>query len=263
MSSHTELRLSALGLRASYGATPILDGVSLELRAGELVALLGPNGSGKSTLVRVLAGTLAPSHGEVRLQGRLLGTLSRKDIAARLAVVPQDSQPALGFTVAEVVAMGRAPHQSGLMLGSDADHRAVDEALRRCELSELAHRPVHALSGGERQRVALARALAQAPRVLLLDEPGSHLDLRHAVALYRLLRALTRDEGLACLAVVHDLAAAARWADRVVVLERGRVVANGPPADVLTAELLSAVFGVPLRRGIDEPSGSPYFVVET
>jgi iron complex transport system ATP-binding protein len=252
--------IEAITVSAGYGETAVLTEVSLAACPGELVAVLGPNGAGKSTLLRVLAGTLAPTGGEVRLRGRALAPLPRAEVARHLAVVPQDSDVAFGFTVREVVMMGRAPHQSGLLWVRPEDEDAVARALSRCDVASLADRPVAELSGGERRRVTIARALAQESAVLLLDEPGAHLDVRHAVSIGDLVREQIDARKVAAVAVLHDLGAAARWADRVVLLAEGRVRASGPPDAVLTPELLEAVFGIPIRVARDEASGLPYVV---
>ncbi|HEY6556654.1 MAG TPA: ABC transporter ATP-binding protein [Polyangiaceae bacterium] len=254
------MALAAREVTASYRERRVLSNVSLDVRAGEIVAVIGPNGAGKSTLVRVLAGTLRPSTGEVTLEGRDLLTLPRREIARKVAVVPQESSVAFGFTVREVVLMGRAPHQSGLLYPSREDLEALESALRACDLSELADRPLSELSGGERRRVVIARALAQEPRVLLLDEPATHLDVRHSVALYELVRRHAAERGVACLCVMHDLNAVERWADRALLLDAGRVARAGPLHEVLVPELLEPVFGVALRVGTDAEDGARYFL---
>jgi iron complex transport system ATP-binding protein len=251
--------LEARGISARYGKREVLTDVSLAANPGEIVALLGPNGAGKSTLVRVLAATHRPTAGQVFLQGREISGFERREIARRLAVVPQESDVAFGFTVREVVMMGRAPHQSGLLFARDEDTRAVDAALARSELVELADRRVVELSGGERRRVTIARALAQRPDVLVLDEPAAHLDVRHAVGVYELVRGEVEERHVACVAVMHDLAAAARWADRVVLLAEGRVTAVGTAEEVLTPDRLAETFGLPIRVGRDQ-DGDTYFL---
>jgi len=252
--------LEARGVSAGYGRAHVLEAVSIAIGPGELVAVLGPNGAGKSTLVRVLAGTLEPLEGSVHLGGADMAGLSRREIAQKLAVVPQDSDVAFGFSVREVVMMGRAPHQSGLLLVRAEDERAVTEALERCDAAALADRPVAELSGGERRRVTLARALAQRAEVLILDEPAAHLDARHGVAVGDLIRREVDQRRVACLAVMHDLAAAARWADRIVLLARGRIRADGPPGHVLEPELLESVFEIPIRVAKDPETELPYVV---
>ncbi len=252
--------IEARAVVAGYRDRPVLRSVSLAARPGELVAVLGPNGAGKSTLVRVLAGTLQPDDGEVFLDGRPIAQLSRKEVAKKLAIVPQESDVAFGFTVREVVMMGRAPHQGGLLIARQDDLEAVDQALERCELGELAARPAAELSGGERRRVTIARALAQKPSVLVLDEAAAHLDIRHAVSVYRLARREVEERNVACVAVMHDLNAAWRWADRVVLLHEGSVRAAGARDVVLEAGVLAEVFGLPIRSGTDPEDGARYFV---
>jgi iron complex transport system ATP-binding protein len=261
--------LSLRGVTASYGPrqgaraaglAPQLEGVDLDVRAGELVCVLGPNGAGKTTLVRVASGLLAPSKGTVSLLGAPLASRPRAEIARSLAVVEQMQDVAPGFTVREVVAMGRAPHQGAWMREAERDARAVDEALARCDLRSLADRPAHALSGGEQKRVAIARALAQEPKVLLLDEPGAFLDVRHQLELYELLAAEVKEKELACLIVMHDLNVAAQFADRVVLLKGGRVVASGAVADVLTWSTLKETFDADLYVGVNDLTGARFFL---
>ncbi|MBI4951280.1 MAG: ABC transporter ATP-binding protein [Myxococcales bacterium] len=250
------------GVGASYGgraAAPLVD-LDLEVRPGEVVVVLGPNGAGKTTLVRVAAGLLAPSCGRVRLGGEDLARLDRRAIARRIAVLAQRCETPAGFSVRDVVAMGRAPHVGGWLHLAPADERAVDGALARCRLEPLAARPAVELSQGEQKRVHLARVLAQGAPLLVLDEAAAHLDVGHAAMLYALVRsavgaAADAPEGApeatprACLAVVHDLDAARRHADRVVLLKEGRVLAHGPVAEVMTPELLGKAFDARIVMG--------------
>ncbi len=242
------------------GATPALEGVSLSVRPGEVAALLGPNGAGKSTLLRVAAGLLTAASGTVRIAGKDVRGMERRAAARELAYVPQSEAAAAGFSVREVVAMGRAPHQSGWMRERPDDRAAVDEAIARCDLGAIEGRAVDTLSGGEQRRVAVARALASCPRVLLLDEPGAFLDVRHRLEQNELLVDLARRDHLACIVSMHDLDAAASVADRVVLLRDGRVVAAGAPADVMTGALLRATFDAVVDVGVHAPSGRRYFV---
>jgi iron complex transport system ATP-binding protein len=234
--------------------------VSLRVRAGEVAALLGPNGAGKSTLLRVAAGLLVPETGVVRVAGKDVRGMERRAAAREMAFVPQSETAAAGFRVREVVAMGRAPHQSGWMRERAEDRVAVDEAIARCDLGAIEGRAVEALSGGEQRRVAVARALAARPRVLLLDEPGAFLDVRHRLEQSDLLVDLARRDHLACIVSMHDLDAAARVADHVVLLRDGRVVAAGPPGDVMTSALLRATFDADVDVGVHAASGRRYFV---
>ena len=277
---------------ARYGsrdAAPALEGVSLAIGRGKVAALLGPNGAGKSTLLRVAAGLLVPAAGTVRVAGKDVGGMERRAAAREMAFVPQTEAAAAGFSVREGVAMGRAPHQSGWMRERAEDRAAIDEAIARCDLGAVEGRAVETLSGGEQRRVAVARALAARPRVLLLDEPGAFLDVRHRLEQSDLLvdlanqqpgcfgarltgggfggctvnlvaADLARRDHLACIVSMHDLDAAARIADHVVLLRDGRVVAAGPPGDVMTGALLRATFDADVDVGVHEASGRRYFV---
>jgi iron complex transport system ATP-binding protein len=228
------------------------------VRRGERVALLGSNGSGKTTLLRLLAGTLAPRAGRVLLEGEPVTSLPHRERARRLAVVPQDTSMAFDFTVMEMVLMGRTPHLGALGLERPEDLRAARDALRLAGILPLAARPLSRLSGGERQLAVIARALAQRPRVLLLDEPTAHLDIRHRIQIAGVLERLNREEGLTILATSHDINLAARHARRMILLDAGRVAADGEPADVMRPDLLSAVYGTPLRVERDPAGGAPW-----
>ena len=244
------------GVTFAYGARPVLEDVSFSARSGEFVGLLGPNGAGKSTLVRLVAGLASPSRGTVALTGVDPAAAPRRLVAQRCALVPQEPRIAWPFTVREAVMMGRAPHQGLLALPSRLDAGAVEGALQACDLVHLADRRLDALSGGERRRVFFARALAQEPRVLLLDEPTAFLDLGHQVAAMRMAQVAARG-GLCVVAVLHDLNLAAATCDRLVVLSRGRVVAEGSPGDVLTAERVREVWETPVWRGENADTGAP------
>jgi len=235
------LRLEAI--EVGFGGRPVLADVTVEVDAGEVVGVLGRNGAGKTTLLRVAGGTRAPDAGRVFVAGADATTLSRRQRARRIATVPQDVDVSFPFTAGEIVRMGRAPHQGLLGLESADDVARARRALERVGALELADRRLDQLSGGERQLVVFARALAQDPDVLLLDEPTSHLDLRHRVDVLGIVRELAA-EGRAALVVSHDLGLAARACDRWVVLLGGRVHADGRPADICTPELLRTAFGM-------------------
>lgn len=245
------------GVRSSAGPTLRADGVTVEIRGrsilrdvslaigpGERVALVGPNGAGKSTLLRVLAGVLRPAAGRVDLAGASLAELDRGAIARRLAVVPQQGTLPFAMRVEEVVALGRLPHEDPLRGRRPADRAAIAAAIDRVGLGHLLGRDARELSLGERQLVLLALAVAQATPVMLLDEPTVHLDLRHQVEAMELLCDLNERDGTALVAVLHDLGLAAHFFPRLVVVDAGRVVADGPPAEVLTGDLIRDVFGV-------------------
>ncbi|WP_440899114.1 ABC transporter ATP-binding protein, partial [Actinosynnema sp.] len=228
------------GVSVELGGSPVVAGASLTVGAGEVVGVVGPNGSGKSTLLRAVYRALRPAAGAVRVDGADVWGLTARESARRTAVVVQESGSDFVLTVADVVAMGRNPHKGPLDRDTADDRRICAEAVARTGVAHLAGRDFDTLSGGEKQRVLLARALAQQPRLLVLDEPTNHLDIRYQLELLDLVRAL----GTTTLTVMHDLALAVAYCDRVHVLHRGRVVADGPPARVLTAELVAEVFGV-------------------
>ncbi|HEY1954244.1 MAG TPA: ABC transporter ATP-binding protein [Polyangiaceae bacterium] len=245
---------------ARYGpGTPALESVSLDVAAGEIVALLGPNGAGKSTLLRVMAGALAPESGTVRLGGEDAVAMDRRRVAQKIAFVTQTSDVAFGFSVRDVVMMGRAPHQGGWMAATGEDERAAGEAMRLLELGDLAERRVDALSGGEQKRVAIARALAQTPSLLLLDEPGAFLDVRHQLALYDLLVDLAA-RGIAVALSMHDINAAAQYASRVALLKTGKLVAVGSIENVLTYRTLRETFDADLYCGVNDVTGARFFL---
>jgi len=239
--------LVAQAVRAGYGARVVLGGCDLALRDGEIVAIVGPNGAGKSTLLRVLAGLIAPRAGSVSLDGRDVRTFDRRALARRVAVVPQVFETLFPFTVREIVMLGRTARLPLLGRRSPDDVAAVQRALTVFGIADLAERRIDEISGGERQRAVLAMALAQGGDVLLLDEPTAHLDPAHQLTTLALLRDLARARGLAIVAALHDLNLAATVATRVVVLERGVVVADAPPRDAFEPELVARVFGSGLR----------------
>jgi iron complex transport system ATP-binding protein len=241
-------RLSADQLTLGYGGRTALDAVSMRVGRGELVALIGPNGAGKSTLLSAIAGDVTPSSGTVHLDERTLSSYRPLEMARLRAVLTQSNEVSFSFTVAEVVDMGRAPWAAESDLATD--RAAVDQALRDADLEHLQHRRVPELSGGERARVAYARVRAQGCDLLLLDEPTASLDIRHQERLLSQVREHTRAGGSAVV-VLHDLNLAAAFADRVVLLDAGRVQADGAPHEVLTPELLSRVYQYPIRVDTD------------
>jgi iron complex transport system ATP-binding protein len=243
--------LEACAIRVVVGGALLLDDVSLSVAPGDVVAIIGPNGAGKSTLLRALAGDVRPAHGAVRLLGRPLHAWPVQEQARRRAVLPQQSTLAFAFTAREVVLLGRAPHSGGTSGPRDA--AIAEGALEAVDAGHLADRWYTTLSGGEQQRVHLARVLAQIwepiddqPRFLLLDEPTNSLDLAHQHHTLALARRWAR-QGVGVVVVLHDLNLAAQYADRLVLLHAGRVVATGVPKDVLTPAQIAAVFGLPVQ----------------
>lgn len=247
------------GARFAYGERTVLEGVTLDLREGEVLGVIGPNGSGKTTLVRGATRVLEPAAGSVALLGRPLREYDRRSLARTLAVVPQEGAPLFPFSVLETVLMGRAPWLRPFAFEGEEDLRAAREALLAVGAADLAGRDLAELSGGERQRVIVARALAQGTRVLLADEPTAHLDLRHAVGVFGLLRRLGAERGLAVLVVTHDVNLAALHCGRLALLSGGRVAAEGAPREVLRADLLEEAFGTPVSVEL-RPDGTPFVV---
>lgn len=244
--------LQATNLEFSYGDRPVLRGVSVRLAGGEVVALLGPNGSGKSTLLRVLLGQLGTSRGEVLWDGRNLGGWPRRQLARRVAYLPQSPTAEPDQTVLEVLRNGRAPYWGAFGVESARDVQIVEQVAEQLGLHEFLSRPIGQLSGGQRQSVFIARCLIQEPAALLLDEPNTFLDLRHQVELIRLLKRLAKDRGLGVMMASHDLNLAGMVADRLVLLDKGVVAREGEPQSVLDPALVSAVYGVGMRRVGDE-----------
>ena len=235
--------VDAQAVSFSVEAKTLLDGVDVRAERGQFLGLIGPNGAGKSTLLRALSGVLRYQEGAVALEGSDLQSMPARDVAAMLALVPQIAPYTQGFTAFELVVMGRYPHLGRFQVEGEADDRIAREAMRRTETEQFAERTLDTLSGGERQRVFLARALAQQPRVLLLDEPTSNLDILHQLKILGLVRTLV-DDGLTVIAAIHDLNLAARYCDRLVLLSEGRVVTEGPPEEVLAPETIESTFGV-------------------
>ena len=241
--------MSAIGLEAvtvTLGGRPVVREVTATVEVGEWVALLGPNGAGKTSLLRAIAGLL-PCHGVVSLNDVPAAALGRRERARLLALVPQEPETPPWLTVAEYVLMGRTPHLGPLAREGAADREAASRALARLDLEALAERTLGTLSGGERQRVVVARALAQEAPIVLLDEPTAALDIGHQQHALELLDALRASEGLTLVAAMHDLTLAAQYADRVLLLDEGRVVAEGAPVDVLTEEALAEHYGASVR----------------
>jgi iron complex transport system ATP-binding protein len=237
------MTLTVTDATIALGARRIVDGVNFSAPGGGLTALVGPNGAGKTTLLRGIAGLLPLQAGAVAFEGDDLLALGRRARARVVAVVEQELHAETSLRVRATVELGRTPHRSLLAAASAADDEAVTDALETVEMTGFADRLFDSLSGGERQRVHLARALAQQPRLLLLDEPTNHLDIRAQLSTLELLRRLVRG-GVTALAALHDLTLAATYADQVIVLDQGRVVASGDPRSVLTAELIHDVYGV-------------------
>jgi len=253
--------LQIQGVDFSYFDGLVLHDINLSLGAGEMVGLLGPNGSGKTTLLKLASGVLKPKQGEVRLGGSSLSQLSRKSIARRVAVVPQQFHIPFAFTTSEVVTLGRIPFIKALTGERAADKQAVAAAMELVGIAELMERRFDEMSGGERQKVTLAMALAQQPKLLLLDEPTVHLDISHQVETLELVRSLNVGQGLTVIAAMHDLNMASLYFDRLILLKEGRIATEGTPAQVLTEDTIREVFSASVRVESHPATGVPHVVV--
>jgi iron complex transport system ATP-binding protein len=245
----------------SYFDGLVLEDINLSVKAGEMVGLLGPNGSGKTTLIKLASGILKPRRGEVRLDGNRVTDLSRRFIASKVAVVPQQFHIPFAFTASEVVMLGRTPFFRTLADESEADKQVVDNSLKLVGINELAERRFDELSGGERQKVILAMALAQQPKLLLLDEPTVHLDIAHQMEILELVRELNMGRGLTVVAAMHDLNQASLYFDRLILLKGGRVWADGTPQEVLTEAGISEVFAASVKVEVHPLTGAPHIVI--
>ncbi|MGX1776695.1 ABC transporter ATP-binding protein [Nocardia brasiliensis] len=252
--------LRADRVRLGYRGRTISDQLSVDVPDGEFTVVIGPNACGKSTLLRALARLLAPESGAVLLDGKSIATYPAKEVARRIGLLPQSSIAPDGIRVADLVARGRYPHQSLLRQWSQADADAVAAAMAATGVAELSARPVDELSGGQRQRVWIAMVLAQDTPVILLDEPTTYLDIAHQIHLLDLCRALHRDSGRTVVAVLHDLNHAFRYAGHLIAMKDGRVVAAGPPKQIVTAELVREVFDLGCRIIDDPETGAPLVI---
>lgn len=241
----TELRLEDVSI--GYGKRVVLRDVSIDIAAGEMVAIVGPNAVGKSTLVRASSGILPPLKGVVRIGEKNLANMSPEERARHVAVVPQAVHLPPAFTAFSMVLMGRTPYLGWFEREDENDKQIAIQALQRVGLAAHAHRKVGELSGGEQQLALVARALAQQANVIILDEPTAHLDLRHQDAVLKLVRKLTQDDRLAVMITLHDLNLVSRFCDRVALLSDGRIRKHGVPAEVLTPEELAAVYGIAIH----------------
>jgi iron complex transport system ATP-binding protein len=230
----------------AFNARPVLDGISLRIAAGERTALIGPNGVGKTTLLRVISGVLTPETGSVRLDGRPLSSISRRELARKIAIVPQEFAVPFPFTARELVELGRTPHLRFWAGTGRADRDAVSRAMELTDTAMFGERIFNELSGGERQRLLIGMALAQEPEILLLDEPTQQLDITRQAEILDLVCNLNSGQGLTVVAAIHDLNLAARYFKRLIVLRGGSVLADGPPTEVLSRDLLQKAYEGPV-----------------
>lgn len=247
-------------LSHSYDDTPILKDVSLKVEKGDFAGIVGPNGSGKTTLIKNIMRSLSPEKDKVFVSGSDVREISHKHLAKILGTVPQTNVIEYDFTAREVVLMGRAPHIGRFQRESSRDYDIVEEAMKRTDTWHFRDRSVKELSGGERQRVIIARALAQEPEVLVLDEPVTHLDIKHQIALMELTRNLCREKGITVVAILHDLNFAMSYCDHVMLVHEGKIISSGKPEAILTEESIKSVYGVDVCI-VDHPkTGTPYIM---
>lgn len=239
--------IDARSIHFQYDGVNALRGVDLKAKKGEMLGVIGPNGAGKSTLLKILAGLLHPGRGEIYISGEPIKKITRKELARILAWIPQSETREVPLTVSEIVSLGRYPHRKGILGLSERDKEAIKDSLLKTNMWDLKDRLFFELSGGEAQRAILARALAQEPEVLLLDEPTSHLDLRHRISFGKLVRDLVKKEGKTAIWVSHDLNLAARFSEKLILLDKGKVVASGPVEEVLKEEILQEVYKIRVK----------------
>ncbi len=245
----------------SYPSGFAMTKIDLAIERGERVAILGPNGSGKTTLLKLVLGLLHPGEGEVYFEGRILGGMSRRNLARAMAMIPQELFVPYALTASDVVLLGRTPYLRRFRGPTREDRAAVQAAMAATDVLPSAGRPYNQLSGGERQRVLLALALAQKPRLLLLDEPTRHLDLSHQLRILSLIRHLNVERGLTVLSSIHDLNLCSLYFNRLVLLSSGRIVADGPPDKVIQPELLREVFGIAVLVERHPTCGIPWVTI--
>ena len=249
--------IQAESISFSYGQKPMLEDVSFSLKPGQMTALIGPNGSGKTTLLKIINGTLCPQSGLMRVDGRETTRWSRRELARKVAIVPQDGSLIFPFYTEEIILMGRFPHLNAYRFEGKRDYRVVREAMEKTNTLALAARRFNELSAGERQRVLIARALAQEPEILLLDESTVFLDLKHQAQFLSLLKNLNAERNLTVIFVTHDVNLAAKNAPHVILLASGKIYAIGTPAEVITAENIQKVYEVNVGVDRDPHDGSP------
>ena len=258
-----DYEIQVSGIKFKYGYRQVLDEVSLNIEQGKFISILGPNGSGKSTLLKVISSVLKPSEGVVLIESMDLRNLTKKAVSERISVVPQNTSLEFDFKVFDVVLMGRYPHISKLKGESKKDIEIAKDAMRYTNVSHLSDRSFNELSGGERQRVILAQALTQQPKIILLDEPVSHLDLQHQIEILNLIKKMCIDNKLTVIAVLHDLNMAATYSDVVVMMKDGAVKYHGSPYEVLTESSIQDVFNINVHVSVSPAGNKPYIYADT
>lgn len=249
-----------LGVTCTYGAAPVLQDASLQIHHGDMVGIVGPNGSGKSTLLRAMSRVLQPQHGQVMLEEEDIYKVPATQVAKKMAVVVQEQSLSFPFTVRDLIMMGRIPHLKRFAREGRIDIEIVEQAMDLTDTTKLADRQINELSGGEKQRVLLARALAQEPKILLLDEPTSYLDLNYQIEIMQLLARLRRQYGITIIMVLHDLNLASRYCDYLILIKQGTIRAIGPPHHVITADMIKEVYGCEVKVEQFGVAAPPYIL---
>jgi len=258
--TRTDPTLEARAVSTGYPGAPVIEGLDLAIARGTFTALIGPNGCGKSTLLRAIARLLPLANGAVLLDGRAIASQSTKEVARQVGILPQAPEAPEGLAVIDLVRQGRYPHRALFGRWSPADEVACEEALTLTGLETLRNRSLDSLSGGQKQRAWIAMTLAQKSATLLLDEPTTYLDLAHQLDVLDLLKSLVRERGATVVAVLHDLNQATRYADRIVMMKAGEIVAEGPPGTTVTPETIGAVFGVDAKVVANPVDGTPLMI---
>lgn len=247
-------------LNFAYGKDLVLKEVNFSAKAGEFISIIGPNGAGKSTLIKLMDGILSSEDSNILLDGVSLNEISRKELAQKVAYLPQDSKFAFAYTVRDVVMMGRFPYLRGVMSYSANDLHIVNEMMDLMEIDQFTERNFNELSGGEKQRVLIASALAQQPQIILLDEPTNALDLHHQIAIYHILKKLQKEQELTVIVVTHDINLAAQYCERMTLMGNGMIIRDGEPKSVLQFNLLQEIFGVKVYIDINPLTDSLYIL---
>jgi len=252
--------LEIRNLNFSYGNISVLKEITFTAMAGEFITIIGPNGAGKSTLIKMIDGILHAGQSEILLEGVPISNFSRKELAQKIAYLPQDSKFAFDYTIREVVMMGRFPYLKGVHTYTAGDLHIVKEMMILMEIEQFSDRSFNELSGGEKQRVLIASALAQQPNIILLDEPTSALDLHHQIAIYHILKKLQREQNLTIIVVTHDINLAAQYCERMTLMGNGMIIRDDTPENVLQFNLLQEIFGVKVYIDINPLTNSLYIL---
>lgn len=247
-------------IKFSYNGKPVIDDLSLSVRGGAWMGLIGPNGTGKTTLLKLISGALIPNAGKIEVGNKPISSYSRKEMARLLAVVPQVSPFAFAFSALEIVLMGRSPYLKHFGFETAADLEIAEKAMRKTDAWQFRNRPIDELSGGERQRVMIARALAQQPRILLLDEPTTFLDIKHQLDIMEILSDLNRNQGLTIISAIHDINLAISYCSKIALIYNGKVHKQGTPEEVISYTNLKEIFGAEVYVGVNELTGKPYYI---